>query len=78
MQNVLSEVPGLGRVMMCGNCDEVHVAVGRSSFRIPQEMFSALAGMFSRAAAALSPAEAAAYKLVFKDGVPSFAPLKES
>lgn len=74
MQNVLSEIPGLGRVLMCGGCDEVHVGVGRASFRLPREMFLSLSRMMAEAAAHPSLSEAVRYSVSFEDGVPSFAP----
>lgn len=77
MQKILSEVPDLGRVMTCGGCEDVHVAVGRMSFRLPKEMFLALAGMVNEAASRLQAPEDGLFSVTFEDGVPSFAPIRE-
>lgn len=73
---VLSEVPGLGRVVMCADCEEVHVAVGRSSFRIPREVFRTMARMLMSAAAHPAVAAPAGYTVSFQDGAPRFAPVE--
>lgn len=77
MQTILSEAPGLGRVTVCGECDEVHVAVGRSAFRLPRDMFQALARMMGEAAAHPALAGASRYAVSFQDGAPVFSPLPE-
>lgn len=78
MQKILSEESGLGRVMMCGECDDIHVSVGRTSFRLPKETFMALARMMTSAAAHPDLTEASRFSITFEDGVPSFAPIQEA
>lgn len=78
MQRVLSERPGLGRVVMCGACDDVHVSVGRASFRVPHEMFRALSLMMSEATAHPALFKGEKFSVRFEDGVPCFAPIGQS
>ena len=59
MHRILAEKEGIGQVVVCPRCSDVHVSCGRMSFRLPQDAFHALAQMLQSAAAhpALAPAQ---------------------
>lgn len=45
----LSEVHGLGRVVLCRACEEVYVCIGHASYRLPLAAFRELARMIDEA-----------------------------
>lgn len=49
MYQTLAEKEGLGRVVMCQGCSDVHVAVDSVTIRITPEAFVALAEMVQQA-----------------------------
>lgn len=73
---VLAEEKGVGQVVLCGDCDDVHLAVGSVVLRLGRGSFRRLARMVGAAAghASLSPAPepGGRYSLEFVDGRPRF------
>ncbi|MGQ0645729.1 MAG: hypothetical protein ACT4O3_09595 [Elusimicrobiota bacterium] len=49
MSRVLSFVPGLGQVGMCGRCQDVHLVCGGVTLRLAKEAFFELARMIQAA-----------------------------
>lgn len=75
---VLAEEKGIGQVVLCGDCDDVHLAMGSVVLRLERGSFRRVARMLRTAAehASLAPAPApepgARYSLEFVDGLPRF------
>lgn len=77
MYETLSEVPGLGHVVLCRNCEDVHVTNGHAAFRLPLKAFRQLNQMIQDAEehpllnrGAESPAP-----VCFEDGFPYSKPM---
>lgn len=47
--HTLAEKDGLGRIVMCSGCTDVHVAIDSMSIRISQDAFIALSEMIQKA-----------------------------
>ncbi len=79
MYETLSEVPGLGHVVLCRNCEDVHVAIGHAAFRLPLKAFRQLHRMIQDAAdhPLLNSGEEPPYSVSFEDGLPSIKPMFE-
>ncbi len=45
----LSEIDGLGRVVLCLGCEEVYVCIGHASYRLPLAAFRELGRMMHEA-----------------------------
>jgi hypothetical protein len=45
----LSEIQGVGRVVLCRSCEEVYVGIGYASYRMPVAAFRELARMIDEA-----------------------------
>lgn len=45
----LSEIDGLGRIVLCKGCDEVYVCIGHASYRLPLAAFRELGRMMHEA-----------------------------
>lgn len=66
----LSDVQGVGRVVLCRSCEEVHLGVGYASYRMPVAAFRELARMIDEAAnhPAMEPDERPRRRLSVLDG----------
>jgi hypothetical protein len=51
---VLSEKRGVGAVVVCGRCEDVHLSCGNLNLRLPKDVFLAVANMVRTAAEALA------------------------
>lgn len=73
---VLAEEKGVGQVVLCGACEDVHLSVGGVTLRVGRQDFLRLAGMLRAAASRLDhPADGSGtgrYALRFVDGRPRF------
>jgi hypothetical protein len=74
MHEKLSEVPGLGQVVMCSDCEDVHVNIGCVAFRLPREAFLEFVKMLQAAAQHphLRGEPAERFSVSFKEGRPCF------
>jgi hypothetical protein len=79
MHQILAEAPGLGQVALCGNCEDVHLALGNTAVRLPKEVFLEIVKMARRAAdhPLLSDGVEGRYSIAFEDGRPRFSVLKD-
>ncbi len=66
----LSEVDGLGRVVLCRGCEEVYVCIGHASDRLPLAAFRELGRMVDEAVnhPALNPNEQPRMRFSILDG----------
>jgi hypothetical protein len=51
MDGILSENAEVGRVMVCGHCEDIHVVCGAVTLRLTRRTFAALAEMLGDALA---------------------------
>ena len=77
MYDVLAESSGLGRVVRCGDCADIHLTCGGVSLRLTPEAFGGLLAMMKRAARKMAQEEAGveSFSVSFNDGRPVFKPL---
>jgi hypothetical protein len=66
----LSEIQGLGRVVLCRSCEEICVGIGHASYRMPVAAFRELARMIEEAAShqAMNPNEPPRTRFSILDG----------
>jgi hypothetical protein len=66
----LSEIQGVGRVVLCRSCEEVYLGVGYASYRMPVAAFRELARMIGEAVnhPALKPEERPRNRFSILDG----------
>lgn len=79
MYETLSEVPGLGHVVLCRNCADVHVTIGHTSFRLPLTAFRQLHQMIQDAEdhPLLNAGTDSPDPVFFEDGFPYIKPMFE-
>lgn len=79
-ERVLAEEAGVGRVHVCGRCDDVHVSMGSVVVRMGLAEFRTLARLFARAAAREARADGRVtegrFTVSFKDGTLRMRPVK--
>lgn len=74
MDTILSQSQGLGQVVLCQHCEDVHLMIGAISLRLSKETFVQLSKMIGLATShlTLSGKKEPNYLLSFREGRPHF------